>query len=268
MTYDEIMALKIEYVSTEIVAEGYPAGGKKLPKPPRGLPAYLRHLYSVPLLTTEQEIYLFQRMNYVKFLAASLRDGLRPHHNAKIAAINAHLSEALRLRNLIIESNLRLVVNTVKPFCIYNPNLDDWISDGNIALLRAVEKFDYRKGNKFSTYATYAIRNKCLSVLSFKRRHTTRYPMEDKDLSYVAEKGKEDNGCQDQEVVTSLMTLLTEREKAMIEARFGFNGQSCQLLQEIGDQYGITKERARQILKLALRKIGPENGRSEKRRLA
>ncbi len=128
-------------------------------KAPPGLPPYLASLYSIPLLTREQEGYHFRKMNYLKFKAAKLREKLdksRPQMRG-MDAIEELLDRAIEIKNFLIRSNLRLVVSIAKRHIKPTSNFFEMVSDGNMSLIRAIEKFDYTKGNKFSTYATWAI---------------------------------------------------------------------------------------------------------------
>ncbi|HTI50410.1 MAG TPA: sigma-70 family RNA polymerase sigma factor, partial [Planctomycetaceae bacterium] len=128
-------------------------------RPPPGLPPYLAQLYSIPLLTKEQEAYYFRRMNYLKFCAARLRDQLDVSRakSRVMDQIERYLDEAVDVKNMLIRSNLRLVVSIAKKHVKPNSNFFEMVSDGNISLIRAIEKFDYSRGFKFSTYATWAI---------------------------------------------------------------------------------------------------------------
>ena len=98
-------------------------------------------------------------MNYLKFKAAKLRDKLdktRPQVRG-MDAIEELLDRAVEIKNFLIRSNLRLVVSIAKRHIKPTSNFFEMVSDGNMSLIRAIEKFDYTKGNKFSTYATWAI---------------------------------------------------------------------------------------------------------------
>ena len=160
------------------------------------LPAYFASLYKHQLLTPDQESHLFRRMNYLKFRANALRSTLgagasitdiadsgrnvgakagsirhvptaiaaavlkpAPADAAVIDEIERLLVEALRTRDQIISANLRLVVSLARKYAGSHNAFEDLLSDGNLTLIRAVEKFDYSRGFRFSTYATYALQN-------------------------------------------------------------------------------------------------------------
>ncbi len=138
-----------------------PADGKppRKTKPPKGLPPYLASLYEVPLLSREQEAHLFRKMNFLKFQANQLRDKVDPvkAKTADLDQVERLQEEALAVKNQIIRANLRLVVSIAKRHVGPSNNFFELVSDGNMSLIRAVEKFDYSRGNKFSTYASWAI---------------------------------------------------------------------------------------------------------------
>ncbi|MBE3135243.1 MAG: RNA polymerase subunit sigma-70, partial [Acidobacteria bacterium] len=133
---------------------------RKKAAPPKGLPIYLKSLYKTPLLKKDEEQALFRLYNYLKFKAAGIRDGLEGSRTPKveeIEEIERLMDEANRVKNRVIQSNLRLVVNIAKRHVGPQANFFELISDGNMSLIRAVDKFDYMRGFKFSTYASWAI---------------------------------------------------------------------------------------------------------------
>ena len=126
---------------------------------PSGMPPYLASLYEVPLLTREQEAHLFRKMNYLKYKASRLRDKLdvnRPEESP-----DGPDREAVRRGGRDQEpdhrANLRLVVSIAKRYVGPAADFFELVSDGNMSLMRAAEKFDVSQGNKFSTYASWAI---------------------------------------------------------------------------------------------------------------
>ena len=129
------------------------------PKPPPGLPPYLAQLYKIPLLTREQEVHYFRKFNYLKYSAAKLREKLDVSRakSALMDQIETCLDAANEIKNLLIRSNLRLVVSIAKKHVKPTVSFFEMVSDGNLSLIRAIEKFDYGRGFKFSTYASWAI---------------------------------------------------------------------------------------------------------------
>jgi DNA-directed RNA polymerase sigma subunit (sigma70/sigma32) len=114
-----------------------------LPKPPKDVPAYLRSLYRTPLLTADQEQDLFRRYNYVKFKTVKALRSIKPDRATKqqVETIRGGLASADTLRQRIVRANLRLVVSIAKKHVGYCENFYAVVSDGNMSLMRAVEKF-------------------------------------------------------------------------------------------------------------------------------
>ena len=108
---------------------------------PSGLPPYLASLYDVPLLTHVQESHLFRKMNYLKYKAAKLREKLAPSDpkSSSMELIEKCYEEAVAVKNQIILANLRLVVSIAKRHMGLSENFFELVSDGNMALMRAVE---------------------------------------------------------------------------------------------------------------------------------
>ncbi len=144
-----------------IVNQPYPENATPARKVrrPVGLPAYLASLYEVPLLNREQEGWLFRKYNFLKYRACKLRDQLdieRPSTRL-MDQIEKLYDQIVEIKNRLVRANLRLVVSIAKKRVSVNDSFFDLVSDGNMSLIRAVEKFDYARGNKFSTYASWAI---------------------------------------------------------------------------------------------------------------
>jgi RNA polymerase sigma factor (sigma-70 family) len=233
-------------------------------KAPPGLPPYLASLYSIPLLTREEEAYYFRKMNYLKFKAASIRERLnsaRPRSH-QMDQVEELLDESVRVKNFLIRSNLRLVVSIAKRHIRPNSNFFETVSDGNMSLIRAIEKFDYRKGNKFSTYATWAI------MKNFARSIPAEHTLLDrfrtgKDEVFQHSTDRRSNPFQQElfnrkqhQAIMGILNQLDGREKEIIVFRFGLKqGSEPQTLEQVGDRFGVTKERIRQLESRALRKL-------------
>ena len=245
---------------------------------------YLREIGKVPLLTAAQEVALAKRVE---------------RHD--VAA-----------KRQLIEANLRLVVSIAKRFTWSGLPLLDLIQEGNLGLMRAVEKFDYRRGYKFSTYATWWIRQAVSRATADKSR-TVRIPVHmveqinrlirtqrelehelarepsceeiavgmettpdkvreimkisQEPISLEAPTGPEDNAqlgdfiadvdaiappeavsqTLQGEEVGKVLSSLTTRERKVIELRFGLKDQHPRTLEEVGQRFGVTRERIRQI---------------------
>src|SRR4051794_22816052 len=116
----------------------------------------MAHLYEWPLLNKEQEQHPFRKMNYLKHPLHKLQQGMDPTR-ARVAELRQveELQEGVNaVRDVLISCNQRLVYAQAKQRLGPGESIDDLVSDGNLSLMRAVEKFDYGRGNKFSTYAT------------------------------------------------------------------------------------------------------------------
>jgi RNA polymerase primary sigma factor len=253
---------------------------------------YLREIGRVPLLTAAQEVALARRIE-------------RGDQHAK---------------DRMVEANLRLVVSIAKGYMNRGLGFSDLIQEGSLGLIRAVEKFDYRKGYKFSTYATWWIRQSVSRALADKSR-TIRIPVhmveklnrmtgaerklaqrlgrdatleevarevgmpvvEVRALQRVAQQpislerpvGDDDSGSLADLVAdpfaenpfgvatSSMRTLcmervlgeLSERDRRLIELRYGLNGEPPLTLEEVGRYFGVTRERVRQIEISTLRRI-------------
>jgi len=249
-----------------------PADGKapRRTKAPKGLPPYLASLYEVPLLSREQEAHLFRKMNYLKHLANGHREKIDPTKakTTELDKIEALQEEALSVKNQIIRANLRLVVSIAKRHVGPSNNFFELVSDGNMSLIRAVEKFDYARGNKFSTYASWAIMKNFARTIPEENFRRDRFVTGHEEMFEAAADNRVDEHEYEnaqrrmQEAVKGMLGRLDERERRIIISRFGINGANEQTLEQLGRELGITKERVRQIESRAqdkLRKIASED---------
>src|SRR4051794_12986910 len=253
---------------------------------------YLREIGKVPLLTADQEVYLAKRIE-----------------RGDMAA-----------KTQMTEANLRLVVSIAKGYLGRGLSFLDLIQEGSLGLIRAVEKFDYRKGYKFSTYATWWIRQAVTRAIADKAR-TIRIPVhmveklnkvvhierhlvqrlgrepqpeeiaeeldmtveEVREIQRMAQLPvslekpigeEEDSSLGDfvpdeqaespletaslslrREDIEAALGALPERERQVIELRFGLNGETPKTLEEVGREFGVTRERIRQIENTTLKKL-------------
>ncbi|WP_165423918.1 RNA polymerase sigma factor RpoD [Ktedonosporobacter rubrisoli] len=274
---------------------------------------YLREIGRVPLLTAEEEVRLAQLMERGK------QERLRAER-LKVPPMRRYIEEGEEAQRRLTEANLRLVVSVAKKYIGRGMNLLDLIQEGNIGLIRAVEKFDYNKGFKFSTYATWWIRQAITRAIADQAR-TIRIPvhmvetinrlirisrrlLQDlgreptseeiaEQMEISAEKvreiikvsqepvsletpiGEEDDShlgdfIEDhtalapadaashqllKEQVEDVLDSLTERERKVLQLRFGLDDGRSRTLEEVGKEFHVTRERIRQIEAKALRKL-------------
>ena len=216
---------------------------------------YLKEIGKVPLLSAEREIELAQRME-------------EGDEEAK---------------KELAEANLRLVVSIAKRYVGRGMLFLDLIQEGNLGLIKAVEKFDYHKGYKFSTYATWWIRQAITRAIADQAR-TIRIPVErvreilkisQEPVSLETPIGEEEDShlgdfIQDDNVpvpaeaaaqtllkeqLDEVLDTLTEREQKVLRLRFGMNDGRARTLEEVGREFDVTRERIRQIEAKALRKL-------------
>jgi RNA polymerase primary sigma factor len=274
---------------------------------------YLREIGRVQLLNAEEEVRLAQLMERGK------QERLRAER-LKMPANRRILADGEEAQRRLTEANLRLVVSVAKKYVGRGMSLLDLIQEGNIGLIRAVEKFDYTKGYKFSTYATWWIRQAITRAIADQAR-TIRIPvhmvetinrlirisrrlLQDlgreptseeiaEQMEISAEKvreiikvsqepvsletpiGEEDDShlgdfLEDQtalapaeaashqllkEQVEDVLDSLTERERKVLQLRFGLDDGRSRTLEEVGKEFHVTRERIRQIEAKALRKL-------------
>ncbi len=241
---------------------------------PNALPAYLADLYRTPLLSRDEEQQLFRRMNYVLHRAEALRRKIAaaaaPTSNAEVAdverdlaAMQALLDRARAVKNRITQANLRLVVSIAKRHLRGRAeNVFELVSDGNLALIRAVEKFDFARGFRFSTYASWALMRSYARSVPDEMTRACRFQTGHDELLADArdhreeERNIETEGEAIRATVGDGLAALNERERAVVERHFGLTGSGpAKTLEEIGHELSLSKERVRQIEMGALRKL-------------
>jgi RNA polymerase primary sigma factor len=278
---------------------------------------YLREIGRVPLLTAEEEVEL------AKAIEAGLFAEEKLNHELDSPAVRTDLgllaAEGLRAKQRLIEANLRLVVSIAKRYIGRGLGFLDLIQEGNLGLIRAVEKFDYTKGYKFSTYATWWIRQAITRAIADQAR-TIRIPVHmvetinkmarvqrqlhqvhgreatpqevaaemclpvervieiqrvaQEPVSLQAPIGEEDSDLGDfiedtdavvpmeaaafimlQDQLEEILHALSCREQRIIQLRFGLTDGHPRTLEEVGREFGVTRERIRQIESKTLAKL-------------
>jgi RNA polymerase primary sigma factor len=271
---------------------------------------YLREIGRVPLLSAEEEVRLAKRMERGRI------ELLKPVGDRDYRFVD----DGEEAQRRLTEANLRLVVSVAKKYIGRGMSLLDLIQEGNIGLIRAVEKFDYTKGYKFSTYATWWIRQAITRAIADQAR-TIRIPVHmvetinrlirisrrllqelgrEPTSEEIAEQmeispekvreiikvsqepvsletpiGEEDDShlgdfIEDhtalapadaashqllKEQVEDVLDSLTERERKVLQLRFGLDDGRSRTLEEVGKEFHVTRERIRQIEAKALRKL-------------
>jgi RNA polymerase sigma factor (sigma-70 family) len=231
-------------------------------KVPKDVPAELAPLYEVPLLTKDQEQHLFRQMNYLKHKLKKVcdrfadPDGTVNAAKVKIEdleAIERLLEQVTAVKDLLISCNMRLVVSIAKRHAGQTDNFFELLSDGNMSLMRAVEKFDYSRGNKFSTYASWAIMKNFARSIPEEKTRKERYVTGRDELFDVAPDNRTDEhellstAEQAASRVNRLLENLSPRDREIVRLRAGLDGSEPKTLEQIGQQLGITKERVRQL---------------------
>jgi RNA polymerase primary sigma factor len=283
---------------------------------------YLKEIGKVPLLTAEQEVTLAKAIEDGEAATAELEtatNGKRPS-SERLAELRRVERAGQLAKKKLIEANLRLVVSIAKRYVGRGMLFLDLIQEGNLGLIRAVEKFDYTKGYKFSTYATWWIRQAITRAIADQAR-TIRIPVHmvetinkliriqrqllqdlgreptpeeiGREMEFTPEKVREilkvsqepvsletpigeeeDSHLGDfiedsdavvpvdaasfillQEQLDSVLHTLSEREKKVIQLRFGLTDGHPRTLEEVGREFGVTRERIRQIESKTLSKL-------------
>jgi RNA polymerase primary sigma factor len=286
---------------------------------------YLKEIGRVPLLTGAEEVEYSRRVEAGGLAATRLADlsasgDLSTLEFEERRALQRTVRRGEDAREVLIEANLRLVVSIAKRYVGRGMHFLDLIQEGNLGLMRAVEKFDYTKGFKFSTYATWWIRQAITRAIADQAR-TIRIPvhmvesinkvhrvqrqmLQDLEreptveelaeavgiteervreiqrisldlLSLDAPVGEEDDSnlsdfIEDQgaeapadaaarrmlnRAVIDALDELNDREKAVVRLRFGLDDGQARTLEEVGKEFGVTRERIRQIESKTLAKL-------------
>jgi RNA polymerase primary sigma factor len=279
---------------------------------------YLREIGRVPLLTAEDEVELAKSIEAGLFSDEKLSGGF-PLLGAERADLEWLAAEGVRAKQRLIEANLRLVVSIAKRYIGRGLVFLDLIQEGNLGLIRAVEKFDYTRGYKFSTYATWWIRQAITRAIADQAR-TIRVPVHmvetinklarvqrqlhqelgreatheeiaaemgiepervaeirriaQEPVSLQSPIGEEESDLGDfiedadavvpieaaafimlQDQLDRVLCDLSDREQRIIQLRFGLTDGHPRTLEEVGREFGVTRERIRQIESKTLTKL-------------
>jgi RNA polymerase sigma factor (sigma-70 family) len=238
-----------------------------------GLPAHLMRMCRTPLLSAEEETAMFRRMNLLKYRANVLQTSIEVEDADpdQLNQLEDLLKRADRIRNHLIQSNIRLVMSIAKSFADVKNTFDDLLSEGISSLMHAVEKFDYDRGYRFSTYATRAIRRDLYRLVVRGQKQRQRFATGSDDL-FASRPGEPENlGMTELEAdstyskIQAMLENLDSRERMIVRARFGFDTEGARktTYTKLAKQLGISKERVRQLAERAitkLRRMVPEVG--------
>jgi RNA polymerase sigma factor (sigma-70 family) len=238
---------------------------------PKDVPPELASQYEWPLLSKDQEQHLFRQMNFLKYKAARLRTGLTlPSGKVNTAHVRTPELEEIEdlqhrandVKERLISANMRLVTSIAKRHAAQTDNFFELLSDGNMSLIRAVEKFDFGRGFKFSTYASWAIMKNFARTIPDEKHRKERFVTGHEEVFEVAPdtRGDEHEALATHERATAnvnrLLEYLEPRERDIIRMRAGLDDHHKNMtLEEIGRQFGITKERVRQLNARAMKKL-------------
>ncbi|QDU71812.1 sigma-70 family RNA polymerase sigma factor [Mucisphaera calidilacus] len=223
------------------------------------------------LLTAKQEQALFLQFNYARYRASKLHDRLRRqrklNEDMAVRFLRWH-ERAEAYREQVANTNLALVLAMAKRVKLTDLEFADLVSEGNMALMRAVDKFDASRGFKFSTYACRAILKAFSRAGQKQTRHKRMFPaaydpkFERSDfMEKLRETHEED--CIDEvgDLLKTNRAELSDVEKAVLDHRFGLRAETRRpngrgfTLEQVGKTIGVTKERVRQIQNRALEKL-------------
>lgn len=227
--------------------------------------AEMRPCYELPLLDHEQEQHLFRKMNYFKYQAKKLLGSINCVRvsEKKISTIETYLFKATSIRNKIAESNFRLATQLLKQkINLYQQYglTDSLLSDAYLDVLKAVDYFNWTRGVRFSTYATWVLKNNFFRDSKQKFQHYERFThLDDVHAESISSRGVETEHLHlDQQrncMVSKLISMMDcdlsnkdrKRQVLVLEHYFGINVQQSHTLEQIAKKIGVSKERVRQL---------------------
>jgi RNA polymerase primary sigma factor/RNA polymerase sigma factor len=232
-----------------------PAPGAQEDRVPRDVPAYLADLYRYPLLSASRERALFLKMHFHRFQFASISRKLEAQKARwrDLEKLQSQLDQSTEVKNQIVAANLRLVVSVARKHLRAGVSLMELVSDGNLALMRTADNYDFHRGNRFSTYATLALMKEFARAAARSRRTASI------DTDVADERGYERGERSDRhQQVRELLSRLPHQEQSVLRAHFGITderGREPASLKEIAEELGLTRQRVKKIEHDALLKL-------------
>lgn len=215
-----------------------------------------------PLLTNSGETWLFKKMNFLKFKLAKACSKLVPKRATwkQIDQIEHLLQQIHETRSMIVEANTRLVSSIAHKFSNSTSEYDELVSEGNMILVNAVDKFDYSRGFRFSTYATHAVQRHYFRFMERKQKRRKREVATSTELLSDVVPYSEGEAPLDYKLAHALIErfqdCLDDRETVIIRERFGLNdSESSATLKVVAERVGLSKERVRQLQMRAIEKL-------------
>lgn len=215
------------------------------------------------ILSAEGERFLFKRLNFLRFRASALQATQSSGKcNRKTAAeINRLIEESQDTRNQIAVANLRLIRSIAGKLSDSREEFEEFCSEANTILLKSIDKFDYSRGFRFSTYATHSVQRHLRRLIL--RKQQERSKMQSIDAMESCESNPLMSSSDERKlfgavaaIIESFDRVLDSREKQIVVQRFGLEGDSKgKSMKVIGDQLGLSKERVRQLLQASLEKL-------------
>lgn len=214
------------------------------------------------LLTPEGERWLFLSMNYNKMRVNQWIEEMKStrHLSKFIDQIEHGLQVVEQNRAAIVEANTRLVASIAHKYSNSRMDYDELVSEGNMILVNAVDKFDYTRGFRFSTYATHAVQRHFFRCLQKKQRRKSLEVSTPTEVLSEITPNRHQEVPLDHTVAEALIArfaeCLDDREAVIIRERFGLNdSNSAETLKVIADRVGLSKERVRQLQMRAIEKL-------------